>query len=917
MARVKQAKVSEPDSLSLVNETEDSDAKIVRAIDVFDGSQRDLYASLPEELRDLVNRAQRADLKKIEYIVRELKENSEALGEAMKVLRKLQDKASKKKAEKLVQIPLNNSQLSEEMVEPKGVINDEASDQTPLQEEEEKEIGSHCSEVETCSTETDVELVTPSIAQAETTENHSTELSDSRNLESQLLPREDEKKRLLELENEVEEATKGISRFLGLKTDFTNLSEAVQSMQASFQLEHGKHVFSLTALEAKNKENEKLALEKNRLEETVKKVGEEKKKESEELQKTKTLLKKTRKEKDNAVKKLKRIADKDKPEDINVSERLSDISANESGVNTSNYSVESSGGDTTTTVDKKSERRIAELQRSTESLRKRYEEVCQKLETSEKSLEIQQELNAQTTSLSAEQSQKQSNEISDLKETVEMLKTTTVQQQEELIRIKQLERTKTDVLVSLLEDEKQSIRDECDSLKHELERSQKALLEQKSEAKKHLENELWKLKKAAKSAEKRKSETPVSPKLKDTSPMVQHCDVQKVIADLTMLQEKVKDASSDEAISKIGNVLQSAMASVEAIANKANRLEAEHKLKDQVNEELRKTNEENLKKYENSLSEERRKCAEEVAGFKMQLEELDSWMEKLREQEKEKEAMRMEYQTASEDLATRILSYEREKAKFQEELYDLKKDIDQKTADFRKVNEEKLQLQRETEQITKQLEESLSPKKDKAAQLESRLEVIQVAAKAQQKRLDEDLKSARIELQEAIAKCDELQQQNEVLQEKLTSTEKLTLSLTEKLSEVKETEDTVVELQKTISQLKEENSYLQSESAQDRSGLVTALVATQNKLTKCQKAFSVPSLGEQLTDLDESQNNVDEAQSSRQTNNQTQAVIEQAYPDIDSLLRQLVHHLAQNQNYMYGVFGIVIYIILIHLYILL
>ncbi|PIC51556.1 hypothetical protein B9Z55_002026 [Caenorhabditis nigoni] len=855
----------------------------------FDGENERLLNTLSEELRELVSNAKKADFNKLEQIIEGLDKKQDQLARAKEVFQQVSVSTESTESEKPV---TENVQYTVD-------VNHKDSKQESNIDPERSFEETVCllSEVENAYSDSD---------------------KSAPSLDSQI----DSPNKDSILQHEVNKMLKDVSKLIRREPEFDNLSEVVQSVQDCFHQEQLKKVFSLTALEAKEKTNTKLTLNLASMQDELNKTIEENKYLSEEIDTLKSILKKERKSKANETKKIKKDIAAVRLENKQLLERLTDTSATDESFASSNLTEEFALKPQDSTL----EFRIAELQRSSESLQNRYEDVCNKLEASEKLLEVQQDINSRITASSEETRQKHSSEVSALEKIITTMKTAASQQEKELLRIQQLERTKTDVLINFMEEEKQKIREKCDSLKLELANTQKAIKEQKAEAKRHFENEIWKMKKAKKLAERRNSSASNSSKSSNSS-TGNGDEVQQLITELATLQALllVKSDRSSETISKVNHLLEIAIETVKQMTIKNEKCEialaeslSKHELKDQALDTLAKMQEKKSNEYEAALKSERSKYEylQKVIEENMEDEEVSAkrWKD-LHEQEKLLEANQIQYKKDSEELAKLTVSSEMDNVKIRQELDSLQKHIDQKNLDIKMLTEENNLLQVNVQTITKQVEDVLSPRKDRTAQLESRLETIQSSAKAQQKRLEDDLVSARVQLEFLSIQNDELQLTNTQLQKKSALADELTMSLAEKTVKLDESEESISELKRTVSQLEDENRSLILVNAEERAGLVTELITTKEKLKECQSIAS-----SQAKNLEQIQSLEEELKSVRfpeQVTGCDRNIINEMFPEMDPLLRQMVHILAQNQNYLYGILGIAFYIILIHLYIFL
>uniref|UniRef100_A0A1I7T275 Dynactin domain-containing protein n=2 Tax=Caenorhabditis tropicalis TaxID=1561998 RepID=A0A1I7T275_9PELO len=311
-----------------------------------------------------------------------------------------------------------------------------------------------------------------------------------------------------------------------------------------------------------------------------------------------------------------------------------------------------------------------------------------------------------------------------------------------------------------------------------------------------------------------------------------------------------------------------------------------------------------------------------------QEEEAAKRFRNLDTREQELEEMRMEYEAASADLMKHVLDSDVQKSLLQEEFYNLKEYVIQKDEELKTITIEKNQLEDEMRQVKKELEDLSSPRKDRVAQLESRLEVIQVAAKAQQKRLEDDLIKTRDELGLVSKANEELSAQVDDLSKTARLADDLALSLTEKTAKEDDYQNSITELQNFLTTLQEEKKLLQNENAKERAGLVDELIDTKRKLkelldsTEKQENHleTIKLLEEDLkftkTALEEYKNRSTAVPSSDQFNSPSQKISER-FPNLNPQFCQLIEIVLQDQNATNAAIAIFVYTILIHLYILL
>ncbi|CAL2029266.1 unnamed protein product [Caenorhabditis brenneri] len=690
-----------------------------------------------------------------------------------------------------------------------------------------------------------------------------------------------------------------IKASLGLKPGAENVLEALQKMQESYHCDQQKN--SQPVSEKTDADYDRIISERNELlqknEDALKENQQLREEMATERQASKNILKKIRKERDGYAKKLKKQTEEAQSDKNHSMDKLANSATSREqvreGTNAPNETVNANFNGT------------IKAQTLSEDLQKRFEDVCQQLETSEKSLEVQQELNAKITKMSLENRTRHTYEISDLQDVIQQLKIKATKQNHEIQRIKELERRKTDVLVNVLEDEKQRIRDECDSVKIQLEGAQKALKEQKNEAKRRLEAEQLKWKKVVRAAQKRGTES------LDTSKSETSEGKLDQDANQSECRTAVKQKLEEQIISDLRQKIESLETKLNEKSEKADafdELVAEVDLRDQ---QLIMEKE----KFE--------KLQQMVADVLEKEEAAERRAKSLDQQELKLEAMRVEYEAASKELKERVMNCDKEKFNIQGELSSLNRQLVLKTEELEKIKSEKNHFEKEAALNAKKLEESLSPRKDKAAQLESRLEVIQVAAKAQQKRLEEDLSTTRAELDEVMRKNHDLAEKISMLEGKSPSAGGVTSSSSN------ESEDLVSGLQKSLSELQEENNNIKSENAKERTVLVNELIATKDKLMELMKSSSteenhitkIQTLEEKLKSaeisLTECQNRAATPVSSDQVPPPKPNSLDELFPHLDPVFRQFVELLLQNQSYMYGVFGLFIYGFLVHLYLIL
>ncbi|CAL2029293.1 unnamed protein product [Caenorhabditis brenneri] len=691
-----------------------------------------------------------------------------------------------------------------------------------------------------------------------------------------------------------------IKALFGLKPDAENVLETLQKIQESYHCDQQEN--SQPISEKTDPDYDSIISERNELlqknEDALKENQLLRDEMATERQASKNILKKIRKERDGYAKKLKKQTEEAQSDKNHSMDKLANSATSREqvleGTNAPNETVNANFNGT------------IKAQTLSEDLQKRFEDVCQQLETSEKSLEVQQELNAKITKMSLENRTRHTYEISDLQDVIQQLKIKATKQNHEIQRIKELERRKTDVLVNVLEDEKQRIRDEFDSVKIQLEGAQKALKEQKNEAKRRLEAEQLKWKKVVRAAQKRGTES------LDTSKSETSEGKLDQDANQSECQTAVKQKLEEQIISDLRQ-------KIESLETKLNEKSARADAFDELVAEV------DQKDQLLIMEKEKFEKLQQMVADSLEKEEAAERRAKsLDQQELKLETMRVEYEAASKELMERVMNCDKEKFNLQGELSSLDKQLALKTEELEKIKSEKNHFEKEAALNAKKLEESLSPRKDKAAQLESRLEVIQVAAKAQQKRLEEDLSTTRAELDEVLRKNHDLAEKVSMLEGKSPSVGGVTSSSSN------ENEDLVSGLQKSLSELQEENNNIKSENAKERTVLVNELIATKDKLMELMKSSSteeshitkIQTLEEKLKSAEVS---LTECQNRAATPVPSDQVppppkpnsLDELFPHLDPVFRQFVELLLQNQSYMYGVFGLFIYGFLVHLYLIL
>uniref|UniRef100_A0A1I7T273 GRIP domain-containing protein n=1 Tax=Caenorhabditis tropicalis TaxID=1561998 RepID=A0A1I7T273_9PELO len=248
------------------------------------------------------------------------------------------------------------------------------------------------------------------------------------------------------LADALDEANKEIS-FLRLELGhcYSNLKDEKISETCEEKLEtQQREDANQKTVEEKDFAYQKLLAEKETLfckVEEIQKVNQQLKEDlAAERQTSKSNQKKIRKEKDSIIKKQRRSIEDLQSNNKILSDKLADIPTKENVSHTSVEFAQSSAQHSDQISDSKLIDDTSNSQNDVESLQKCYEDVCQQLETSEKSLEVQQELNANITKATAESRTKHTTEIAERENEILRLKNNIEKQSEELLRIKELER---------------------------------------------------------------------------------------------------------------------------------------------------------------------------------------------------------------------------------------------------------------------------------------------------------------------------------------------------------------------------------------------------------------------------------------------------------------------------------------------
>lgn len=745
----------------------------------------------------------------------------------------------------------------------------------------------------------------------------------------------------------------------------TAILDSVKKLKESFRLEQRKQVFNLAAIEAKEAAHQKLLQQHETFMESVKKVvnmkaeqmqmiEEEKQKLSEELASAKNFVKKVRKEKDNALKKLKRLVT-EKTELLEQNKSFEE-KLNISTASCSNESMNSQNSESVESLEqaikilkshledsdeklaqvtqelmnkedellalrsaldvKKSkcdenqqelesiqktismlQSRHAELQLSCNEWQKRYNEEVpmyqQKLESAETALKEQEQLAAKSIVCLESSKQESGSEKRQLLEEIEQLRTA--------ISTCESERAQFEELVSSTEEEKLQIVEKSISLESQLESVQNALGEQEK-SNQQIKHEMQQLREALITAEVQK---------KDSLDEQAKIALKLVEAERSQIEKEVK----------LTKEVDSFRTQIMKQDVEIEKLSVDVTLSAQALDDMSQVIDQKKAEYEKALESEKAKC--EILGKKLEEKTAESSdkMKRLKAKEVKLEEMKVDFEKKSDELKEKIKSQETELAKavadkisINSEVDDYKNLVAEKDAEIVKLTEQKSDLdskqellQKEVDVINRKLEDALSPKKDKVVQLENRLEVMQTASKAQYKRIEEELASARASLQ----------QSSEVIQnqEKIISDLQQRAALVDELSAshkvLSEELEKTAQLKEVVSELEKQNSDILYENAEERAGLVNELIDAKQKLAECEK--QIRSLQDAL------KSNTPESQSMDvvlQADPEQKRAIDEMFPSMDPAVRQLVILLSENRNYSYGVLGLVIYGFLVHLYIL-
>ncbi|UMM11175.1 hypothetical protein L5515_000588 [Caenorhabditis briggsae] len=739
-----------------------------------------------------------------------------------------------------------------------------------------------------------------------------------------------------------------------------DLVSAVTQLRENFKKEQRKQVFQSAALEGKDVAYQKLLKQNSSLLETISKhdaqrsevMEEEREKFQEELNALKKANRKLKKEKDHSLKRLKNLLTKNSDlldHSKALEEKLNHSASNESMSSVNSETLDSledsikilkctleSNENKLSEVSKqlvqkeeenldlhrtvvaykskiagceqehiKSQKqvstmecRLAELQRSSDLQLKRYEEdlsaVREKLGSSDAALEVQQELNCKLSAHTEELKQKYDDESNRLEKEVSELM--------EKIVLQESHKKQQDALISDAEVKICELSDKIKSLDAQLKTIQEKLDEQQKFSQEIEEGKM-------------KVEGVLSSTMEEKQKLLE--ETERLTKKLEEFEESRKETESGlaEINHQLANEAEALRTQIMAQDLKIEKLSSS---RDKVVEDLFRQFDQKEKEYEKLLQSEKAKF--EILGKRLEekTEESSEKVRRLKEKEitieelkVEKEKTLLETQEKVQQKENDLMKMVAEKASLESQIESFKLLAEDRQTEIENLIKEKHELalkqqnsETEMAKIHKKLQDALSPKKDKVLQLENRLEVIQTAAKAQNKRLEDELSSTMALLQLSTEKTDclekkivELQQQTDELQQK-------NIELDAELAKSTRLKEVVADLEKI-------NKDIQVENAEERTGLVNELIDAKQKLAECET---------QISDLQShsmvrsDQTEVNQVQADQALGNAHR--IDTLFPSMDPAVRQLVILFSRNRNYSYGVLGLVIYGFLVHLYIL-
>ncbi|PIC49889.1 hypothetical protein B9Z55_001008 [Caenorhabditis nigoni] len=743
-----------------------------------------------------------------------------------------------------------------------------------------------------------------------------------------------------------------------------DLVSAVTQLRENFKKEQRKQVFQSAALEGKDVAYQKLVKENSSLLEIVSKhdaqrsedgkiMEEEREKFQEELNALKKANRKLKKDKDHSLKRLKNLLTKNSDlhskaleEKLNNSthsasnesmvsvnsEALDSLEDSIKGLKSTLESNESKLSEVSKQLVQKEEEnldlhrtvvaykskiegceqehiksqkqvstmesRLAELQRSSDLQLKRCEEelsaVREKLGSSDAALEVQQELNCKLNAHTEELKQKHDAESNRLEKEVSELM--------EKIALQELHKKQQDAFISDAEMKNCELSDKIKSLDAQLKTIQEKLDQQQTFSQEIEEGKM-------------KVEGVLSSTMEEK---------QKLLEETECLTKKLKEfeESRKETESGLAEINHQLANEAEALRTQIMaqdlKIESLSTSRDKAVEDLLRQFDQKEKEYEKLLQSEKAKF--EILGKRLEekTEESSEKVRRLKEKEitieelkVEKEKTLLETQEKVQQKENDLMKMVAEKASLESQIESFKLLAEDRQTEVENLTKGKHELalkqqnsETEMAKIHKQLQDALSPKKDKVLQLENRLEVIQTAAKAQNKRLEDELSSTMALLQISTEKTDYLEKRIVELQQQTDELQQKNIDLDAELAKSTQLKEVIADLEKI-------NKDIQVENAEERTGLVNELIDAKQKLAECE------------TQIGELQSHT-MARSDQAKDNQVQADqalgnahrIDTLFPSMDPAVRQLVILLSRNRNYSYGVLGLVIYGFLVHLYIL-
>ncbi|PIC42497.1 hypothetical protein B9Z55_009556 [Caenorhabditis nigoni] len=529
------------------------------------------------------------------------------------------------------------------------------------------------------------------------------------------------------------------------------------------------------------------------------------------------------------------------------------------------------------------ESRLAELQRSSDLQLKRCEEelsaVHEKLGSSDAALEVQQELNCKLNAHTEELKQKYDAESNRLEKEVSELM--------EKIALQESHKKQQDAFISDAEVKSCELSDKIKSLDAQLKTIQEKLDQQQKLSQEIEEGKM-------------KVEGVLSSTMEEKQKLLE--ETERLTKKLKEFEESRKETESG--LAKINHQLANEAEALRTqIMAQDLKIESLSSSRDKAVEDLLRQFDQKEKEYEKLLQSEKAKF--EILGKRLEekTEESSEKVRRLKEKEitieelkVEKEKTLLETQEKVQQKENDLMKMVAEKASLESQVESFKLLAEDRQTEVEHLTKERHELalkqqnsETEMAKIHKQLQDALSPKKDKVLQLENRLEVIQTAAKAQNKRLEDELSSTMALLQLSTEKTDCLEKKIVQLQQQTDELQQKNIELDAELAKSTRLKEVVADLEKI-------NKDIQVENAEERTGLVNELIDAKQKLAECETQISEL---QSHTMVRSDQTEVNQVQADQAHGNAHR--IDTLFPSMDPAVRQLVILLSRNRNYSYGV----------------